>query len=641
VALLALAVASIAPSPAVALIAPPAVLDGPSSQVLALGGAATAADGTGGVVYLKLVDGVAHVFVSRFDGRGWSAPIRVDWDQPFAAAEPRIAAGDGGRLLVVWSTGLATVKGKVRYGLFSARLGPGAAAFGPSLLVDGDVGEGGVDPAVSGVAPGTATVAYRVVTNDFSENSFSTAVQLRPGDVMADIRLARLGGDRWSRLGAINRNPEASMRPPSATNGPQVGAGVDGEAVVAWQEPDQTGTARIWMRRVFGNTLGPPLEASPSSWEGAPVTADADAFALAVTPRNEARLAYRLAGSKGRSSRLFLNSLPADYAIPAGELRGAVLVFEAPQALLGPPAIAAAETGGGAEGTLSLAYASGQSIHEFRGKGKAAPAAAALGPNPTAASEPVLSVDPHGGEVLAYPTSDPQGRPALAVRQEFPSAAVQAGVLSAPSGGPVSQLSAGTSSEGNALLAFRQGEPGAFAIVATAVSAPPTSFKATGPKGWVRPGRARLSWQPPSSGVGGFTYSILLGGQVVKSGLLRHAYRPPRRVLPSGRLQAQVRATDALGQEVMTPPVRLRVDGAPPTASVRSGKRGTVTVRVHDAGAGLAAGSTRVSFGDGTGDHGGPRFSHTYQRPGSFTIRVSGRDKLGNRLHRRFRVRVR
>jgi hypothetical protein len=640
-ALLALAIAAIAPSRATALIAQPAVLDGPSSQVLELGGAATAADGTGGVVYLKLVDGIAHVFASRFDGTRWGPPIRVDWDQPYAASEPRIAAGNGGRLLVVWVTGVATVKGQVRYGLFSARLGPGADGFGPSLLVDPEVGEGGVDPAVSGVAPGTATVAYRAITYNFSGNSFSTAVQLRPGDVMADIRLARLNGDRWSRLGAVNRNPEASMRPPSPTNGPQVGAGSDGEAVVAWQEPDQTGTARIWVRRVFGNSLGPPLEASPASWEGAAVTADADAFALAATPRNEARVAFRLGGSKGHSARIFLNSLPADYAVPAGELRGAVQVAEGPQGQIGAPAVAAAEAGGGAEGLLSLAFTSGSGVQEFRGKGKPVPSPQALGPAPATASEPVLALDPGGGEMLAYPATDPQGRPAVAVRQELSSAAAQTGLLSSAVGGPVSQLSAGAAAEGDALLAFRQGEPGAYAIVAAGVSAPPSAFKASGPKGWVRPRRARLRWQTPRSGAGGFTYSVLLGGQVVKQGLLRHVYLPPRRVLPSGRLEAQVMATDALGQQVLTPPVRLRVDAAPPRASVRVDKRREVTVRVGDRGAGLAAGSTRVTFGDGTGDRGGSKFRHAYSQPGRFTVAVAARDKLGNRLFRRYRVTVR
>ena len=166
-------------------------------------------------------------------------------------------------------------------------------------MVDPNVGEGvGVDPSLSAASPGKAIVAYRAITYSFKPGTFSTAVQLRPGDVMADIRVARLNGDRWSRLGAINRNLEASMRPPTAVNGPQVGSGLDGGAVVAWQEPDQTGTARIWMRRIFGTTPGPVLQASPSSWEKAAVSADADAFSLAVTPGR--RLAFALAPRPAR-----------------------------------------------------------------------------------------------------------------------------------------------------------------------------------------------------------------------------------------------------------------------------------------------------------------------------------------------------
>src|SRR5262249_20825157 len=156
-----------------------------------------------------------------------SPPVRVDRDLPFGASQPRIAAGPRGELLVVWVTQAVTVHGKVRFGLYSARLGPGADGFGASLLVDPNVGAGlGVDPSVSAAAPGKAIVAYRVVTNDFSPGNGALnqdAVQLRPGDVMADVRVARLNGTRWARLGAVNRNPEASMRPPSPTNGPQVG----------------------------------------------------------------------------------------------------------------------------------------------------------------------------------------------------------------------------------------------------------------------------------------------------------------------------------------------------------------------------------------------------------------------------------
>ena len=61
-----------------AVILPAVTIDGPSAEIVGFGGVAMAEDGTGGLVYLKRVDGVTHVFVSRYVGGHWLAPIRVD-----------------------------------------------------------------------------------------------------------------------------------------------------------------------------------------------------------------------------------------------------------------------------------------------------------------------------------------------------------------------------------------------------------------------------------------------------------------------------------------------------------------------------------------------------------------------------------
>jgi hypothetical protein len=86
---------------AAAVILPASTIDGPSEEIVGFGGVAMAADDSGGVVYLKRVDGVPHVFVSRYVGGRWLAPIRVDGEQPFAASWARIGAAEGGQLLVV------------------------------------------------------------------------------------------------------------------------------------------------------------------------------------------------------------------------------------------------------------------------------------------------------------------------------------------------------------------------------------------------------------------------------------------------------------------------------------------------------------------------------------------------------------
>jgi hypothetical protein len=644
----ALAAAALAgPAPAQALVGPAETVAGPASDIVDFGGVAMSSDGTGGLVYVKAVEGVQHVFASRYVGNRWSAPIRVDSDQPYEASQPRIAAGPRGELLVVWVTQVATVKSKVRYGLFSASIGRGATGFTPSQPIDADVGSGvGVDPSIAATAPGQAIVAYRAITNNFDGTVPTSAVRLRPGDVMAEIRLARLKDDRWSQLGAINRDPESSMRAPSPTNGPKVGAGVDGNAVVAWQEPDQSGAARIWVRRIFGTTPGPVLEASPTSWEGEPVNGDADAFSLAVTPLDQARIAMRIApnSSPGRW-RLLLNTLPAGFTVPSNALLGAKPVFAAaptPTASIGAPGVAAYEKGG-AEGLLRLAFLVGSQPHLVGVSQSGGLISVPVPPGPAAVpgGEAVAALDPEGGGVVAYPALDAQGREALAVRQEFPGGTAQAALVSGTESGPIAELGAGGSGSGDALIAFRQGEPGRFQIVADQVSAPPAEFPVKGPKRWTRPALVRLTWEAAKSTVGDLTYSVLIGGRTVKQGLRRRRFHPPPALLGNGRTQARVLATDGLGQQLLSEPVKLLVDGERPIVTV-SGPRasGRVTVRVRDADSGLEAKATRVGFGDGATASGGAGFHHSYASPGRYTIAVRARDRAGNRVARRFEVRV-
>jgi hypothetical protein len=644
---LAATVLALGAAPAQALVAPPVTIDGPSTEILDFGGVAMAADGSGGMVYVKAAEGVPHVFASRYVDGSWSAPIRVDWDQPFVASQPQIAAGNRGELLAVWVTQVATVHGGVRYGLYSARIGPRGSGFGHSLLIDPDVGEGiGVAPSLSATAAGKAIVAYRAITFNFSQGAFSTAVQLRRGDVMADIRLARLNGDRWSRLGPINRNPEASMRPPSATNGPQVGTGADGGAVVAWQEPDQTGAARVMMRRVFGATLGPVLQASPTSWEGKPVTADADAFSLSVAPYAQARIAIRVApgGNSPLAGRLLANLLPPNYSTTAGTLSGAQLADvesgTQPPGEVGPPDIASAENRQRKD-AMRLGFVAGAQLRQMGigATGGMVGVATPPGPPAQAGTQPVVAADPEGGGLVAYPAFDASGLPAVAVRQEFPSGAAQTGLLSGEEGGPVSELAIGRSGSGDGLIAFRQGEAGHYEVVADRVSAPPAAFQLKAPKGWSKPAAVKLRWEAAQSAVGGLSYAVLVNGHSVRAGLRRRVFHPRPALLGTGVQQVQVLATDGLGQQLLSGAVKLRVDGEPPGVRVRV-RTGAVKVLVHDLGSGLRATTTKVSFGDGERARRGSRFIHRYRSPGRYTVTVRARDEAGNRAWRHFEVRI-
>jgi hypothetical protein len=630
--------------PALAAIAKPVTVDGPSSSITDFGGVSRAADGSGGLVYLKVVGGIPHVFVSRYLGGDWSAPLRADSSQRFGAKEPRIAAGPDGELLVVWETPVATFEGRARWGLYSARLAAGAHSFQHPLLIDPNVGEGiGLAPSLSRTAPGQATVAYRVVTYNFNglEASNVRAVQLRPGDVMADIRVARLSGERWSRLGAINRNEDLSMRPPSPTNGPQVGAGEDGGAVVAWQEPDRTGAARIWMRRIFGTTVGPVVEASPSSWEGKAVTADADAFSLAVTDLDQARLAVRIGAAPGSAlaGRVLLSSLAPSYSPTAGRVIGPTLADGGASAPLGPPAVGVSGQGGG-EGFTRLAFIAGSQLQQLAlGPTGSTPSAVSSPSAPTAqaAATPVAAATPGRGGIVAYPAVDAHGRPAVAVRQEFPSGAMQTGTVSGQSAGPVSELALGSDEEGGALIGFRQGEPGRYQIVGLAVGVPPAPFKVRAPKRWVRPRRALLRWQAAPSTVGGVTYSVMLDGRDLRKGLHRRRFRPAPAELGGGVHTVRVLAIDRSGQASLSSPARLRVDGQAPSIHLSVSPAGVAKLRIRDSESGLVKHATRVRWGDGDSLKGVSRAAHAFQR-GRYTVLVRARDRAGNAIARRFEV---
>ena len=76
------------------------VVDGPSADIQSLNGLSIARDGAGGLVYIKDVGGVAHVFVSRLLDGSFQPPEQVDAGLSAASSQPVIAAGQGGLLLV-------------------------------------------------------------------------------------------------------------------------------------------------------------------------------------------------------------------------------------------------------------------------------------------------------------------------------------------------------------------------------------------------------------------------------------------------------------------------------------------------------------------------------------------------------------
>jgi hypothetical protein len=611
------------------------VIEGPNPDILDVDGAAMAPDGTGGLLYRKLIGGEPHLFASRFAGGAWQPPTRVDIEGIYGASFATIAAADDGRLLVVWAEPWAVIGQTTHYRLMSSELSPGAAGFSPAIPID-DLGDGtAAYPSLAMAPNGVAYVVYRVVTNPLIGNN--SIVPLRTGDELIDVRVARYNGQGlpWSLLGAVNDHPELTMRQPSASNTPAIGVGLTGNAVVVWQEPDISGTARIFTRRIFGTRLGNVLQVSPDEVAGRPITVDADAPAVAVNAYGEARIAYRLSGGPGSPNgmaEMLLSTLPAETDPKGGQLEGSSVVGEA--SILGMPSVSVDGTG-----AMRLSYVGSETTTMVSADFKGIAAPVALGR--ASGSDAKTTIDPAGGGVTVWSATNTAGAPIVKAREEFGDGGWQLAQLSAPISGPVGEPVLGGSGQGDALIAFRQGPATQPQVMAAVAKAPPGEFLADTAIGWVKSTSARVSWTSPSEAYGATSYALVVDGQIRANGLTGHSTRIDPRSLGDGVHHIQILATDSLGQQTMTPPAELKVDADPPKLSITTLAHDTVRVRVYDRASGAVGSATSIEFGDGARVSDKLSARHTYTRPGLYVIVVRSRDKVGNRLLARVPVRVR
>ena len=628
-----LALAVVRAAPAAGVILPATTIDGPSQEIAGFGGVAMAEDGSGGVVYLKKVAGVPHVFVSRFVGGRWLAPIRVDADQPYAASWPRIGAADNGELVVVWATPFATEKeeGSERPvdELLSATLGAGSSEFGPEVIVDPDIGDAtGTSPDLAMSSTNQADVVYRVI------DSSGNVPPLHPGDVDEEVRVAHYEGERWLDLGPINRDPGVSMRPPTAANAPQIAINRVGSGVVVWQEPEITGVARIWARRLFGANLDYVLPVSATSLGGSPISTEADAPSVAISLLGQAVVAYRQAygpNSPLPGPRIFVNTLPDGESENGAVFTGAHIADSAvpggAAAKVGPPSIDIDE-----DREVRLLYDANGLPRVVEGNDKGLLSALSLGPSFAGSEEPAASVmNPAGGGVSAWVSSEPNGTPAVAVREDFANGAVQTALVGGGAGGPIGELAVGRSELGDGLIAFQQGALGNAAIVAAQATAPPVEVVIDGPKGWIEPSQALVSWSPAVSADGPLTYHVVLDGHELAVAAGASELRLDRRRLSGGVHTVELLATDVDGQSTLSPPSELKIDAGIPTVKVLRSRAGnSVTVRVSDRYSGVDTKAITVSFGDGHSARGKKVLEHTYAHAGIYRITVHVRDNLGN-----------
>ncbi len=629
-----------------AQILPAVTLDGPSAAIAGFGGVAMAEDGTGGVVYLKKVEGIAHVFVSQYAEGKWGMPIRVDGEDKYAASWPRIGAAEGGRLIVTWATPYATENNKPVDEMLGATMGPGASGFGPAYVIDSNIGTGvGTNPDLSVSSTGYADLVYRVVEGESS--SGSRVDILRPGDVVMSVRVAHYTGARWTYLGTVNRDTALSMRPPTAENAPQIVVNQWGNAIVVWQEPEITGQALIWARRIFGESVSYVMQVSPTKYDHAVLNGDDDAPAVAYSRLSQAVVAYRQtvgAGSPFEGPRIFTNTLPdgENEEKTGTKFEGAELasnnVTGGFGAAVGSPSVDLDENN-----EYRLFYDANGVPAQFAGTEFGSPEEQALQPA-VAGSEHagVAVINAEGGGFSAWPSSETLGRPSVAIHEEYPGEGVQNGLVGGGGGGEIANLAVGRSGLGDGIVAFRQGPLGDAAIVASVVTAPPGQFVISAPPKWVRPSEATVSWEPAPSADGPVTYSVFLDGHEVPTPPHALSLTLNPELLAPGVHHVQVRATDRYGERHFSPPVELQIGGPPQITVTHRGAKVHVAItdRMDNSPPGLRHSSVHIAFGDGHRAAAHAEAVHRYARRGLYWVTASATSSLGITTHVRVPVRV-
>lgn len=621
------------PGAARAVVSDTQTLDGPGGEILEIGDAAMSEDGSGGIVYLKQVDGRSHVFAAQFRDGVWRPPQRVDAGQSFDSSWPRIGAGDGGRLLVTWVQEFGVESDR----MFSATLDPGATSFQSPVPVDLNVGEATATyPDLAMNRGGQAYLAYRVVTDVSPSNP--------AGYVGADTRVARYGARLWSVLGTpIDRNVATPVRVPTADNAPEVGIDIQGQGVVAWQEPDDEFVDRVWVRRLFGGSVGIPIQASPSIWEGAPLRGAADAFALDVAGFGQIAVAFRQQpGQAGAltAPRLMVNTMPDVFSESAQKFAGAQPVDGGVRPALGPPSIAVDPR------SLYLsAFAEGPATLLASGDEAAPLEIARLDEGASSVpGEPLVDLAETGAGVTAW--IEQRGATGLvSVQERRADGVAESTALSAPLGGEVTGMTMSGSGLGDAIVAWQQGSGPGTQLAAAIVDAPPDPFLVLLPTGWQRKQKVRIAWDHSPNAIGGVRYSVSVDDEPVRDGLrgLSALLKPDD--IGNGAHRIQIFATDDSGQETGSRVGRLLIDRRPPRVKLRrAGKR--VTVVVADGRKGTAStlrkSSVKVSFGERgaaaaasaakkKGKAPTVRVRNVYERSGRFRIQVRARDKAGNR----------
>ena len=607
VALLALGAVIALASPALAQPspAPPTVIDGPSAAIEGLGGLSVARDGTGGLVYLKSVSGIPHVFVSALIGGSFQSPQEVDAALAGPSSQPVIAAGNGGVLLIGFING-----GQ----LYVVDRASTTAPFGSPDPLAG----GASSPSLELTNLGKGYLAFTVADG-----------------AGHDVRAAYYANGAWA-LEAAPLNDTPADDAGTGSGAPQVAADGDGVAIVAWGEG-----GHVYSRRVWGTA--PSVvdeEADAPSLAGCGEVSAGDPAVAAGGDSSYVDVAFQETVSCGGvdQSRVLVNRLRGSQY--DGATAGDGLSTPGTDSGI-QPGVAMTEYGQGF--VTSVGQVSNNVFAmELGNNGAYGPIVQVNSLPGTAEPYAVPGIAGLFSTLVAWQQTPGTAGPAE-IRVRYEPRASSLGpelVLSSPAAGPADAargIAAAGDAGGDAAVAWVQGTVASSEIVVDQLYQPPGSATVSKALAYSRSQQPVLRWSPASGRWGPITYTVSVDR--VQVGQTGGSSLRVSTALANGPHNWQVAASNPAGLTGVSKVAKVFVDTVAPVVKVtESGPRRAASDEVlrlsyHDPAPASGVAKLTIRWGDGTvtrvkpGTH---RITHAYRRPGRYKITVTVADRVGN-----------
>ena len=578
---------------------PGAPADGPSADVVSLGGVALSRDSDGHVLYLKREGGVNHVFVSFLAAGNPRQPRRIDTGQVTPSSQPQISSADNGRAVAVWINGGS---------LWSSVRANGASDWSAPEAVYAVTPTGAdvANPSLSMGPSGAAYVAFHVG---------------------GDLRVARLSGTTWTLL-----DEPLDIDPAQSPSGVDLATSADGTAIAAWAEGGKVFARRVVRLRLSQN----PKEVSVPSLEG---RGAAGADSPSVDIEDDSSYAWvALRQDFDGGSRVFARRLVGSEFDPPVPIDTGIFGVEAPDLDM---------TGRG-RGLAAIGV-----------RGRNATVGATMGADNAWDPSQVLTGDTdlppnatstlaeNGRGTIAWQERDPSGQPSIRVRHWNARRFEEPVTVSDPALGPIDAgagIDAAADSNGNVVIAYVQGTGADRRVMVGVFDREPRTTGGSNFDDWTRKRAFKLKWSKIEDPWGAIQYRVEVDGvPVTTTGRTIVNVRD----LPDGAHVWNVVAVDSRGQATEGPGRALYVDTTAPQVELTAKKskmRRPAAIELSafdgEAIAGSGVVSVTIRYGDGgrgsltvprIGLVDGAKLGYRYRKPGRYTVRVEVKDKAGNK----------